>query len=163
MKRVARLLMFLLLLLNLCAQDFLTELPIDLQIKLILTTMQYKTNLLHEPNEPFRIGLFYTDSRMARQYANEFMTTFQTNYQSKTICKRPLQLETVNEIGKLQNKAYHLLIIAPDSEPLLKEILTITEKTAQSVPLVMQSISIPEFPSLSAWIPSRTNRSWVST
>lgn len=119
---------FFFLCFTLLPRELISELPVDYQIRMILTTMQYKSNLQGDLKDSFRIGVFHTNSPESREYKEEFTAVFNEQYRNKTIFKMPLALETVSDIEKLKGKSFHVLVIAPGSASLMEKLLEITEK-----------------------------------
>lgn len=106
------------------------DLPIYNQIELIFTTITYNKNLVDnlKPDTSLKVGLFFNSTQNSLKYKDVFVSIFKKEFKNKTFCDHPIELEVVDNIKKIETSNYHLLIIAPDVDQYINEILEITAR-----------------------------------
>ena len=110
------------------AQNGGNGLPVNQQIKLILTTLKYDNNFMSQLGKEINIGIFAADNPVSQKYKKEFLKVFESDYSKKTFYKRPFTVTSITDTHALSLADCDLVIIAPGSKDIIKDILTITKK-----------------------------------
>jgi len=108
-----------------CKSEF-TNLPVDFQIKFIITTLKYDYNFVKNLGDKIYIGLYFSDNNDSLKYKKQFVEIFTERYKGKTFYELPVELKVVSDIKELQKNKYDLLFIAPGTREYLSRILKFT-------------------------------------
>ncbi len=112
-----------------CAHIFCqayADLPVDSQLRMILTALKYRNDFLPGLKDRIRIGLYYANSREGIVYRDEMMRVFAEKYRNKTFFGVPVELEAFCEVPRLGAKPLHLLIVGDGCQAEIGQILART-------------------------------------
>ena len=112
-----------------CAHIFCqayADLPVDTQLRMILTALKYRNDFLPGLKDRIRIGLYYANNRAGIAYRDEMMRAFAEKYRNKTFFGVPVELDAFCEIPRLGEKPLHLLIVGDGCQPEIGRILAQT-------------------------------------
>ncbi len=112
------------------AEKPFSDLPVDQQILLILTTLKYNKTFMNRLNDikQIKIGFFHTHSPESLKARSEVIGAFENTFKNKTFYSRPLVIEAISDISAIKSGRYHVLIVGPGSEALIPEILDATRE-----------------------------------
>jgi hypothetical protein len=110
------------------AEKRFSDLPVDQQILLILTTLKYNKTFMNRLNDIDRIAIGYFHSKSSGSLAakDQVLKVFEKNFKNKTFYSRGLIIDAISDISLIKAGKYNVLIVGPETETAIPDILAAT-------------------------------------
>ncbi len=112
------------------AESRFSDLPVDQQILLILTTLKYNKTFMNRLNdiERISIGFFHTRLSKSMEAKSRVLEVFEKDFKNKTFYSRSLVIDAISDISAIKAGKYNVLIVGPGSQEAIPEILNATRE-----------------------------------